>query len=70
MYKKGDDIIYSYEIDQYLKIKKYVLSVSEYCEIVSSSPQINDVKYEDGMFKLTTDDKYEFKVKVKTRINP
>ena len=61
--------MYSWEIDQLLKIKHYIISVSEYCEIVSSSPQINDVKYENGMFKLTTDDKYEFKVKVKTKIN-
>ena len=60
--------MYSWEIDQLLKIKHYIISVSEYCEIVSSSPQINDVKYENGMFKLNTTDNYEFKVKVKTRL--
>ena len=61
--------MYSWEIDQLLKIKHYIISVSEYCEIMSTSPQIIDVKYKDGMFKFITNDNYEFKVKVKTRIN-
>lgn len=60
--------MYSHEIDRLIKIKHNILTISEYCEIVSSSPQIDNVKYEDGMFKLHTEDNYEFKIKLKTYI--
>lgn len=67
MYKKGDDIIYSHEIERLLKIKHNILTTSEYLEILSTSPQINHIKYEDNYFKIETDDKYKFKVFVKSR---
>ena len=60
--------MYSHEIQELLKIKQNVISVSEYLEILSTSPQINHVKFDNGGYQINTDDNYEFKVKVKTRL--
>lgn len=59
--------MYSQEIDDLLKIKQNILSVSEYFEILSTSPQINHVKYENDYYTIETDDRYKFKVYVKSR---
>lgn len=60
--------MYSWEIERLLKIKKYVLSYNDYCEILFNSPQINHVKYnnKDDTFNMKTDDRYDFKFKVKS----
>ena len=60
--------IYSWEIDRLLKIKQNVISIGEYFEILSTSPQINHVKYDNDYYIIETDDKYNFKVKIKTRL--
>ena len=60
--------MYSYEIERLVKIKQNILSVAEYFEVISSSPQINYVKYENDEYKIKTDDNYEFKIKVKARL--
>ena len=60
--------MYSHEIEELLKIKQNVLSIAEYLEILSSSPQINHVKYDNGCYQIETDDKYKFRVQVKSRI--
>lgn len=61
--------MYSHEIEQLLKLKKYLLSIDEYINILQTSPQIYYVNYdkEKDMFELNTDDGYEFKFKVKAR---
>lgn len=59
--------MYSWEIDRLLKIKQNVISIGEYFEILSTSPQINHVKYENDYYTIETDDKYKFKVYVKSR---
>lgn len=59
--------MYSHEIERLLKIRNYVISTSEYFEILSTSPQITNVKYDTGndTIQIKTDDKYDFKIKVK-----
>ena len=59
--------MYSYEIDNLLKLRDYIISSSEYFEILNTSPQINNVKYDTGndTIQIKTDDKYDFKIKVK-----
>lgn len=62
--------MYSHEIEELLKIKQNVLSTSEYLEILSSSPQINHIKFNNGCYEIETDDRYKFKVHVKSRLKP
>lgn len=59
--------MYSHEIDRLLKIRQNIISCAEYLEILSTSPQINYVKYDhyEDKFKIKTEDNYEFKVKIK-----
>ena len=61
--------MYSHEIDELLKIRNYVISTSEYFEILSTSPQITNVKYDTGndTIQIKTEDSYDFKIKVKRR---
>lgn len=60
--------MYSHEIEWLVKIKQNELTIAEYLNILSSSPQINHVKYENDYYIIETDDKYNFKVKIKTRL--
>lgn len=59
--------MYSHEIERLLKIKQYILSYNDYADIITTSPQINNIKYEpyDDTFNIKTDDRYDFKFKVK-----
>lgn len=61
--------MYSHEIERLLKIKQYILSYNDYANIITTSPQINNVKYnkENDTFEIKTDDKYNFKFKVKSK---
>lgn len=56
--------MYSYEIENLLKLKNYLVSVQEYLEIVKS-PQIDHIKYENDMFHLWTNDEYKFTLKIR-----
>ena len=58
--------MYSHEIEQLLKLRNYIISSSEYFEILSTSPQINNVKYNtsNGSTEIKTDDRYAFKVRI------
>lgn len=60
--------MYSYEIERLIKIKHNILTIAEYLEILSTSPQINHVKYDNGTYEINTEDNYNFKVHVKTYI--
>ena len=55
--------MYSHEIKELLKIKKNIVSVKDYMNIVSS-PQIDHIKYVDGMFNIWTTDGYKFELKL------
>ena len=62
--------MYSYEIEQLLKMRNYLLSVKEYFYICDNSPQIVRVTYNpfDDIFIIYTNDNYEFKFKVRSKI--
>ena len=65
--------MYSWEIENLLRIRNYVLYNDEYFKILSTSPQINEVKYnagEDTFETWTKEDdgsKCYFKYKVRQR---
>lgn len=58
--------MYSHEIEQLLKLKNYILSVKEYLNVCNSS-QITHIKYDpfEDVFYISTEDKYNFKFKIK-----
>jgi hypothetical protein len=58
--------MYSYEIENLLKLKNYLVSIQEYLEIIKS-PQIDHIKYENDMFYLWTNDDYKFTLKIRGR---
>ncbi|MBQ9024566.1 MAG: hypothetical protein IJ105_05015 [Bacilli bacterium] len=55
--------MYSEEIKQYLKKKKYLLTVEEYLYLIES-PQIRENIYRDNTFYISTDDGYNFSFKI------
>lgn len=57
--------MYSEEIKYLLQLRNELITINEYIKIVSNSPQINHIKYEDNYFKINTDDNYNFKFKIK-----
>lgn len=63
--------MYSHEIERLLKIKQYILSYNDYANIITTSPQINNVKYnkDNDTFEIKTDDRCNFKFKVKSMKN-
>lgn len=56
--------MYSYEIENLLKLKNYLVSIQEYLEIVKS-PQIDHIKYENDTFNMWTNDNYNFTLKIR-----
>lgn len=58
--------MYSYEIEQLLKLRNYLISNKEYFEICKTSPQIRGIEYKpnEDNFYIWTDDRYTFKFKV------
>lgn len=59
--------MYSHEIERLLKIKNYIINNEDYLNILLSSPQINFIEYNgyDDKIHIKTDDRYDFKTKVK-----
>lgn len=61
--------IYSWEIDQYLRIRQWNLSREEYIYIsnVNASPQIQKIKYNpyDVTFYMETNDGYNWLFRIK-----
>ena len=56
--------MYSKEIEELLRYKKYLITVSDYLRIIES-PQIRNIKYNDGnYFSIETDDGYSFNFKI------
>lgn len=56
--------MYSHEIENLLKLRGYLVSVKEYYEICNS-PQVDHIKYEDGKFKIWTNDGYNFILRIR-----
>ena len=59
--------MYSWEIQQLMELRNYLLSVKEYIDICNTSPQIARVSYNpfDNDFSIYTKDNYNWKFKVK-----
>ena len=60
--------MYSHEIKELLERKKYLISVKEYVQIISS-PQVDHVEYKNQQFYIYTTDGYEFKLKIERSKN-
>lgn len=61
--------MYSWEIEQLIKFKNYLIDVEDYIKILSTSPQIREVKYNpyENNFKIYTEDNLNIKFNVKKR---
>lgn len=59
--------MYSWEIEQLLKLKNYLLSAKEYLKICDNSPQIVRITYNpyEDSFTIITNDEYNFKFRVR-----
>ena len=58
--------MYSWEIDKILNENNFAINAETYIQIISTSPQINHIKYQafGDYFEIWTDDRYEWKFKV------
>ena len=58
--------MYSWEIQQLLEYRNYLISNKEYFNILDTSPQIRGIEYKpyEDNFYMWTDDNYNFKFKV------
>lgn len=56
--------MYSYEIENLLKLRNYLVSIQEYLDI-AKSPQIDHIKYENDVFNIWTNDNYNFILKIR-----
>jgi len=52
------------EIINLLKLKKYILTLDEYLEIIKNE-QVRKVYYKDDNFHMITDDNYELVFKIR-----
>lgn len=57
--------MYSHEIEEYLKIRNYLLTAREYIKILQESPQINHVIYKDDVITIWTEDRYKFTLRIR-----
>ena len=62
--------MYSWEIDELLKLRNYLLDVKEYFK-VCESPQIIRITYNpfEDIFYIETDDRYKWTFKVRSKRN-
>lgn len=62
--------MYSWEIQQLMELKNYLINVKEYLKICDTSPQIREVKYDpyQDNFMIETDDNYKVYFKVRKEI--
>ena len=61
--------MYSYEIDQILKLQNYNIDSDAYSNICYTSPQISRVKYDpfNNDYNIWTNDNYHWTFKIKPR---
>lgn len=59
--------MYSWEIDNLIKIRNYLLEIADYDKICKTSPQIDFIQYKpySDDFYIHTNDNYCFNFKVK-----
>ena len=58
--------MYTSEIVELVKLKKYLIEYEEYIKICDS-PQVDHVDYSDGQFNIFSNDGLSIRVKVKER---
>lgn len=56
--------MYSSEIQELLRIRNNLVTIKEYIAI-TDSPQIDHIKYDNGLFVLWTSDNYRFELKIR-----
>ena len=56
--------MYSKEIEQLLQLRNNLVSIKEYLKIIES-PQIDHIKYDNGLFYLWTNDNYKFVLRIR-----
>lgn len=63
--------MYSNEIEELLKLRNNLVSIKEYIEIsikeyieICNSPQIDHIKYDNGLFHMWTNDNYKFVLRI------
>ena len=61
--------MYSWEIQQLLELKNYLIDVEDYIKICNTSPQIKEINYNafEDNFHIATEDRYDFKFNVKKK---
>lgn len=57
--------MYSYEIEQLLKLRSFLLTAKEYIKIIETSPQIDHIKYENDEIHIWTEDGHQFTLKIR-----
>lgn len=57
--------MYSYEIEQLLKLRSFLLTAKEYIKIIETSPQIDHIKYENDEIYIWTKDGHQFTLKIR-----
>lgn len=56
--------MYSYEIAKLLELRYNLVSIKEYIQIIES-PQVDHIKYDNGEFKIWTNDGYTFTLRIR-----
>ena len=56
--------MYSKEIEELLRLKSNLINVKEYIKICNS-PQVDHVKFDNGLFYLWTTDNYNFVLRIR-----
>lgn len=56
--------MYSYEIQELLRLRNNLVSIKEYIQIIRS-PQIDHIQYKNQQFYIWTTDNYQFTLKIK-----
>lgn len=61
--------MYSWEIDQLMRLRNYLLDVKEYFHICDTSSQITRIKYDpyEDTFYIETNDSYNWKFKLRKK---
>lgn len=58
--------MYSWEIEQLMRLRENLIKDEEYIKIIRTSPQIKWIEYKpnEDNFYISTDDNYNFKFKI------
>lgn len=57
--------MYSWEIQELVELKNYIITIQDYINIIQTSPQVDHILYNQDHFEMFTEDNYKFKFKIK-----